>query len=62
MNSKIMKMHLNTLVLKKCQLLLKYDGLAAGKGVDICDSPDEANSSIKNLLKPDEKYNNRGFY
>ena len=24
------------------------------EGVDICDSPDEANSSIKNLLKPDE--------
>ena len=42
------------LATKKMPIVVKYDGLAAGKGVDICDSPDEANSSIKNLLKPDE--------
>ena len=28
--------------------------MAAGKGVDICESQDHAESSIKNLLKPNE--------
>ena len=40
---------------KKPPIVVKYDGLAAGKGVDICESEDQAESSIKNLLKPDEK-------
>ena len=39
---------------KKPPIVVKYDGLAAGKGVDICESQDHAESSIKNLLKPNE--------
>ena len=40
---------------KKPPIVVKYDGLAAGKGVDVCESQDQAESSIKNLLKPKEK-------
>tara|TARA_Y100000768_G_scaffold388366_1_gene383822 strand:- start:2405 stop:3748 length:1344 start_codon:yes stop_codon:yes gene_type:complete len=40
---------------KKMPLVIKYDGLAAGKGVDICDSTEDAKSSIKKLLKPGQK-------
>ena len=39
---------------KKMPIVIKYDGLAAGKGVDVCDSSTQADLSIKNLLKPGE--------
>ena len=35
--------------------MVKYDGLAAGKGVDICESISDAKDSAKNLLKPGDK-------
>ena len=40
---------------KKPPYVVKYDGLAAGKGVDICENIQDAKSSITNLLKPDER-------
>jgi len=40
---------------KKPPFVVKYDGLAAGKGVDICESIEDAKLSISNLLKPNEK-------
>ena len=40
---------------KKEPIVVKYDGLAAGKGVDICDSISQAETSVKNLLKPGGK-------
>jgi len=40
---------------KKVPIVIKYDGLAAGKGVDICETIDDAKKSIDNLLKPEEK-------
>ena len=40
---------------KKPPFVVKYDGLAAGKGVDICESIEDAKLSISNLLKPDDK-------
>ena len=40
---------------KKSPLVVKYDGLAAGKGVDICNTLDEARESISKLLKSGEK-------
>ena len=40
---------------KKPPFVVKYDGLAAGKGVDICETIDDAKLSVKNLLKPNEK-------
>ena len=33
-------------------IVIKYDGLAAGKGVDICESLVDAKKSVYNLLKP----------
>ena len=42
------------LATKKMPIVIKYDGLAAGKGVDVCDSLTQADLSIKNLLKPGE--------
>ena len=35
--------------------IVKYDGLAAGKGVDICENIEVAKQSIIKLLKPNEK-------
>ena len=32
---------------KKEPIVVKYDGLAAGKGVDICDSISQAETSVK---------------
>ena len=40
---------------KKMPIVIKYDGLAAGKGVDICNSIDDARNSVKKLLKPGQK-------
>ena len=40
---------------KKMPIVIKYDGLAAGKGVDICETLEDAKFSIKKLLKPGEK-------
>ena len=40
---------------KKMPIVIKYDGLAAGKGVDICESIHTAKKSVDNLLKPNEK-------
>ena len=40
---------------KKSPLVVKYDGLAAGKGVDICNTLDEASESISKLLKSGDK-------
>ena len=40
---------------KKMPIVIKYDGLAAGKGVDICESKEEAKDSIKKLLQPGQK-------
>ena len=40
---------------KKMPIVIKYDGLAAGKGVDICESIQNAMDSIKKLLKPGQK-------
>lgn len=40
---------------KKPPFVVKYDGLAAGKGVDICETIDDAKLSVKNLLRPNEK-------
>lgn len=40
---------------KKPPIVVKYDGLAAGKGVDICESISDAKDSAKNLLKPGDK-------
>ena len=40
---------------KKMPIVIKYDGLAAGKGVDICETVDDAKKSIDNLLKPKER-------
>ncbi len=40
---------------KKMPIVIKYDGLAAGKGVDICESIEDANNSLKRLLKPGQK-------
>lgn len=40
---------------KKSPLVVKYDGLAAGKGVEICNTLDEARESISKLLKSGEK-------
>ena len=40
---------------KKPPFVVKYDGLAAGKGVDICETIDDARLSVKNLLRPNEK-------
>ena len=40
---------------KKMPIVIKYDGLAAGKGVDICESVVDAKNSIKKLLKPGQK-------
>jgi phosphoribosylamine-glycine ligase len=36
-------------------IVIKYDGLAAGKGVDICETLVDAKKSVDNLLKPNEK-------
>ena len=51
-DSKKAKDYLND---KKMPIVIKYDGLAAGKGVDICETIDAAKNSIDNLLKPEEK-------
>jgi len=40
---------------KKMPIVIKYDGLAAGKGVDICETLVDAKKSVDNLLKPNEK-------
>ena len=40
---------------KKMPIVIKYDGLAAGKGVDICNSIDDARNSVKKSLKPGQK-------
>ena len=40
---------------KKSPLVVKYDGLAAGKGVDICNTLEEARESISKLLKSGDK-------
>jgi phosphoribosylamine--glycine ligase len=40
---------------KKMPIVIKYDGLAAGKGVDICETIDDAKKSVDNLLKPEER-------
>jgi len=40
---------------KKMPIVIKYDGLAAGKGVDICESIEDAEESIKKLLKLGQK-------
>ena len=40
---------------RKMPIVIKYDGLAAGKGVDICESVMDAKASIKKLLKPGQK-------
>ena len=40
---------------RKMPIVIKYDGLAAGKGVDICESVVDARDSIKKLLKPGQK-------
>ena len=40
---------------KKIPIVIKYDGLAAGKGVDICETIDDAKKSVDNLLKPNER-------
>ena len=40
---------------RKMPIVIKYDGLAAGKGVDICESVADARDSIKKLLKPGQK-------
>ena len=40
---------------KKMPIVIKYDGLAAGKGVDICETIDDAKKSVDNLLKPNER-------
>ena len=45
----------NYLEIKKSPLVVKYDGLAAGKGVDICNTLDEARESISKLLKSGDK-------
>lgn len=51
-NSQNAKAYLNT---KKMPIVIKYDGLAAGKGVDICESVIDAKESVDNLLKPNDK-------
>ena len=51
-DSKKAKDYLND---KKMPIVIKYDGLAAGKGVDICETIDAAKNSIDDLLKPEEK-------
>ena len=40
---------------KKMPIVIKYDGLAAGKGVDICETIDDAKKSVDTLLKPEER-------
>ena len=40
---------------KKMPVVIKYDGLASGKGVDICESIKVAEKSLSTLLKPNEK-------
>ena len=40
---------------QKMPIVVKYDGLAAGKGVDICDSVHQAEISVQKLLKPNER-------
>ena len=40
---------------KNPPIVIKYDGLAAGKGVDICENIEVAKQSIIKLLKPNEK-------
>ena len=45
----------NYIETKKLPLVVKYDGLAAGKGVHICESVTDAKKSAEDLLKPGEK-------
>lgn len=40
---------------KRLPIVIKYDGLAAGKGVDICESLEMADQAITKFLKPKEK-------
>ncbi len=46
---------LNYLKNRKLPIVIKYDGLAAGKGVDICNSVEDAKYSVEKLLKPGQK-------